>query len=182
MTLGFSTHWGPEMGPLAGMPTYFPDKIMKSMWEYYGKETNFFINNWSKETEEKFELVKPFRDMSAMERERLTPKPHTIRRGHRWKKGDKIHMVINNRTKDRFQFAPVIKCTKVDSVEINHWWYDEEKTTSNFSTVKINGKSLEWKDIEKLSENDGFPSVESFFDFFNEDFEGQIIHWTDLRY
>lgn len=174
MTLGFSTHWGPEMGELAGMPTWFVQKIWNGLIEEYIFDTDPLI-----ECREKY--FDKFGEVMGLNAS-LTPKLHTIRRGHRWKKGDKIHMVINNRTKDRFQFAPVIKCTKVDSVEINHWWYDEEKTTSNFPTVKINGKSLEWKDIEKLSENDGFPSVESFFDFFNEDFEGQIIHWTDLRY
>lgn len=32
--------------------------------------------------------------------------------------------------------------------------------------------------------NDGrsFPSVEAFFQFFDKDFNGKIIHWTDLKY
>lgn len=28
----------------------------------------------------------------------------------------------------------------------------------------------------------GFDSVKDFFRYFNKDFKGKIIHWTDLKY
>lgn len=34
----------------------------------------------------------------------------------------------------------------------------------------------------KLAINDGFESIDDFFNYFNEDTTGKIIHWTDLEY
>lgn len=170
MTLGFSTHWGPEMGELAGMPTYFVDKITVSLdlsidqFEYY-----------------KFEYTKKTgKELYTFPGVLISPKPHTIRRGHRWKKGDKIHMVIHNRTKRRFQFAPVVECTGVQNIEIKHISFGENGNT--FRQIYVNEHPIDQEGEEIISKNDGFPSIESFFNFFNEDFEGQIIHWTDIRY
>ena len=36
--------------------------------------------------------------------------------------------------------------------------------------------------LEQLAINDGFNNYEDFFKWFSSDFQGQIIHWTDLRY
>ena len=36
--------------------------------------------------------------------------------------------------------------------------------------------------MKDLARNDGFDSIQAFFEWFKEDFEGKIIHWTDLRY
>lgn len=33
-----------------------------------------------------------------------------------------------------------------------------------------------------IAGNDGFNSIDDFFAYFNKDFSGKIIHWTDLRY
>jgi len=37
-------------------------------------------------------------------------------------------------------------------------------------------------ELEQLAKNDGFNSVEDFWNWFTEDFKGQIIHFTDFRY
>src|SRR5690625_1462107 len=169
MTLGFSTHWPDKMGELAGQPTYFIEQIWSGLKDHdlsTRAEELFYSDNGKK-----FRAITDF-----------PPKIHTIRRGNRWRKGMKIHMVIHNRTKKRFQFAPVLECTGVQNVEIDHWWYDEEKTAANFPTVKIDDRLLDWTEIENLALNDGFPSVEDFFKFFDSDFSGQIIHWTNLKY
>src|SRR5699024_6288862 len=115
-------------------------------------------------------------------------KIHTIRHDgkNRWKTGNKIHMVINNRTKDRFQFAPVLECKSVQKIEIKyhdkitkHWQYlIHGKNVS----IKVNGHPLAYFDLCALCFNDGFPTVESFFNWFDKSFEGKIIHWTDLKY
>ena len=41
---------------------------------------------------------------------------------------------------------------------------------------------FEGKNIKLLTKNDGFESVESFFEYFNENFRGKIIHWTEFTY
>ena len=33
-----------------------------------------------------------------------------------------------------------------------------------------------------LVQNDGFASISDFLKFFNKDYTGKIIHWTDLKY
>ena len=48
------------------------------------------------------------------------PKYHSIRedKNNRWRPGVKIHMVVFNRTKNRFQFAPVLECKSVQDINI----------------------------------------------------------------
>lgn len=54
--------------------------------------------------------------------------------------------------------------------------------------VKIDGKlfydvaGIEKDKMLQLAQNDGFDTIEEFFEYFNEDFTGKIIHWTGLRY
>jgi predicted nucleotide-binding protein (sugar kinase/HSP70/actin superfamily) len=38
------------------------------------------------------------------------------------------------------------------------------------------------KRMNKLAINDGFEDMHQFFKWFDTDFKGKIIHWTDLRY
>ena len=122
------------------------------------------------------------------------PKRHTIREDlhDRWKPGMKIHMVVFNRSKNRVQFAPVLECKSVQYVRI---------IQDNYLTGKENdpclyiGDQPDYEDcmpfyykgygeteMEQLAKNDGFNSVEHFFSWFNKDFNGKIIHWTDLKY
>ena len=39
-----------------------------------------------------------------------------------------------------------------------------------------------FEEIELLAKHDGFNSMEDFFKWFDKDFKGKIIHWTDFRY
>jgi hypothetical protein len=48
--------------------------------------------------------------------------------------------------------------------------------------IVVDGNCLNKNISEQLAINDGFETVEHFFRWFNEDFSGKIIHWTDLRY
>lgn len=113
----------------------------------------------------------------------LAPKIHTIRKdtGGRWKAGNKIHMVTGNRTKSRFQFAPVVEVQSVQKISI--YWGD---VMPNEPSCYIDGECIAMgyaaKNWEKLALNDGFDSTDEFFNWFKDDFQGKIIHWTDLKY
>lgn len=104
----------------------------------------------------------------------VKPKDHTIRmdKSNRWKADNDIHFVVNNRTKNYFRFAPIIKCKSVQKIEIN----------AKAWSVKIDHHRILPGTLHRLAINDGFDSVESFFDYFNKDFTGNIIHWTNLKY
>jgi hypothetical protein len=108
------------------------------------------------------------------------PKIHTIRAGTRWKSGDKIHMAYGVRSKNYEQFnkgIPELEVVKsVQKIEMIL------EPGCLLVTVSIDGRFLGLGEIEKLAINDGFPDINDFFEWFNKDFTGQIIHWTDLRY
>ena len=48
--------------------------------------------------------------------------------------------------------------------------------------IEVDGKRLSDFDTEIVVKNDGFTSIDDFFFFFNEPYQGMIIHWTDTRY
>ncbi len=48
--------------------------------------------------------------------------------------------------------------------------------------VKVDGRLLDKDEIHRLANKDGFYNILEFFNWFNTDFDGQIIHWTDLKY
>ncbi len=175
MTLGFTQ-------TINGKPNYFPEKIIMGL----------DIPDYKKFTlmDHLADVVIPysideFRNGKCNPLFPHKPKLHTIRTdpSSRWKAGMDIHMVINNRTKNRFQFAPVVKCTSVQVFELeykNHLLAQNPNYT--YCVLKIDGVSRSREEIEELAINDGFDSVEDFFKYFNKDFKGKLIHWTDLKY
>ena len=97
------------------MTLAFSEKINGSLTFFTTKILNGLVNN---------ELIKvsDYRAYSAQLEKKNTPvifcvanKIHTIRedKTNRWKAGNLIHFVINNRTKKRYQFAPIIKCVSI---------------------------------------------------------------------
>ena len=48
--------------------------------------------------------------------------------------------------------------------------------------IYVDGRKLEPEETFRLMTNDGFDSPEDFFEWFDEDFEGKIIHWTHFKY
>lgn len=118
------------------------------------------------------------------------PKIHTIRedKNDRWKPGTKIDFFINCRQKNMFRFAPVLPVVSVQEVLI--FW-----ATKYMAIVEVDDKYLGnaiWDrsflgmscdpKVRELAQSDGFDSVEDFFRYFDKDFKGKIIHWTDLKY
>lgn len=175
MVLGFRTKWKAENMPIhmADKPTYFVEKI----WQSFPDEiTADLFSDYI----EGLEAVKYDFGMNAID---MLPKLHTIRKDEKnlWKPGRYIHFVIKNRTPQRFQFAPVLKCISTQRIEIT---YDETICERECSepTVFIDGKFMNYEKLELLALNDGFDSIEDFFSYFNTDFKGKIIHWTDYKY
>ncbi|GGB82817.1 hypothetical protein GCM10007424_23560 [Flavobacterium suaedae] len=181
MILPFSTQ-------LNGKPTYFPEKIIAG------------LNNYSlidAETAHKLMLdciLKKSGISYPINFNRVlthTPKKHTIRtdKNNRWRADMPIHFYINNRQPDMFQFAPVVRCASVQDIQIN--WFSDIRSTDpskisplrfNYVDVIVDGKLKNIAQVKILSLNDGFETIEDFFAYFNTDFTGKIIHWTDLKY
>jgi len=103
-------------------------------------------------------------------------KKHSIRedRHDRWKTGIMIHFSIGVRTKGYkcFKKGP---CVSTQRIRIE---YRERKWPHIF----IDDRELDPDQMEVLARNDGFENMKTFFCWFNKDFKGKIIHWTDLKY
>ena len=102
-------------------------------------------------------------------------KIHTIRHGYRWSKGREIHMATGVRTSNYNQFNkkhPHLQvCKEIQTIEI-----------IGAHNVTVDDVPLHRYQIEELAVNDGFKSSVGLFQWFKDDFYGQIIHWTDYCY
>jgi hypothetical protein len=117
-------------------------------------------------------------------KDKLSHKIHTIRedKKERWKPGTKIDFFINCRQKNMFRFAPVLPVVSVQKVQIMYKPESVFFARSYPADVYVDEIKLEVHEIPEFIKNDGFETAEAFFKYFNEDFTGKIIHWTDLKY
>jgi hypothetical protein len=172
MILAFSTQ-------LNRKPTYFVEKI----WQGFPDQKDY-LDEW-------FAFGKIYEGYDFHpDAYGMFPKIHSIRedKGNRWKAGMMIDFFINNRTKRAFCFAPRIQviCTQVIEIKYMSIFNSGSRYAKPF--VKIDGVIIydvaeNGKDeMLKLAYNDGFESIDDFFSYFNKDFVGKIIHWTDLKY
>ena len=114
------------------------------------------------------------------------PKPHIILKGNEFKAGDEITFISNE-----FQFAPVVECVSVQKIKIEHNRCKYHTIEVLIDGMEFNNRCLNeygviyddyLETIQQLATNEGFSTVKRFFEYFSEDFEGQIVHWTDLKY
>ena len=107
-------------------------------------------------------------------------KKHTIRidKNDRWKPGMKIHFATGVRTRLYHQFYEGF-CKSTQKIQI---LWDNISLNGEFVSVLIDGRPIDFDEVETLAVNDGFEDVSEFLNWFDEDFKGKIIHWTDLRY
>lgn len=105
-------------------------------------------------------------------------KIHTIREdsGNRWRPGMKIHMATGVRTKNYNCFNESA-CLSVQDIQIK---FPTEYI--NDMVVIVDQFVLPFKQVQQLAYNDGFEHVIDFALWFQDDFKGKIIHWTDLKY
>lgn len=165
MTLSFKKNWPKKMDIWSGAPTFFIEKIWASLPESVNGDS---YHEYLSQHKEKFGQPWDGSDVYVL------PKKHTLRHGTRWKPGDKIHFCINSRTKRYFQFAPVVEVKGVQEIQIE---YQEDGGI----LVIIDGRHVVHA-VEHLAKNDGFESIAQFFNWFDKDFKGQIVHWTNLKY
>lgn len=148
------------------------EEYQNKAWEYHGMQSQ----------ETPYGMQSYCWDADYMPEE-IPAKIHTIRedKGDRWRPGAKIHFVIGNRTKHRFQFAPVVPVVSIQEIIIvknrNNFNYNE-----NIMRIYIDGTMRNFA-ADDLHTNDGFPSWDYFYRWWPEGtWEGRIIHWTDKRY
>ena len=185
MILPFSTK-------LIGKPTYFPEKIITGLEQNdlitfdeseYLFKTKVFVNKPKGELKgEHFHIIKFDGTINHK------PKLHTIRedKNSRWKVGTKIDFFINARQKNMYRFAPVLPVVRIQNFEIV---YETSFYRKRHPVVFINnvmfydavGHRNEYKMLDFVN-SDGFDTIEDFFDYFDKDYVGKIIHWTDLEY
>lgn len=105
------------------------------------------------------------------------PKMHTCRedKSGRWGAGAKIHFAYGVRTKavDIFYVGDCLGTQKVSITP---------PRTGGEGKIVIDGRPLQGKDMLRFAKNDGFDSLEDFWKWFDKDFSGKLIHWTELRY
>jgi hypothetical protein len=173
MNLGFMMQFPETHRHLKNQKTYFPEKILLCIQEEKLAGDDFKTREWVTKYWDKFgdKLGNKLTDMDD-----IVPKKHTIRFDvyDRWKAGNNIHFLVGNQTKHRFQFAPVVPCKSVQKIEIIQHGL--------ILIVKVDDRGLSLEEIEQLAINDGFNSIDHFRKWFNTDFKGNLIHWTNLKY
>lgn len=181
-----------------GKPTYFPEKIITGLFrnKIISKDKAielFYPKDLMKLIPFEYHGIKSDVAVSQIKFDNTIyhlSKIHTIRKDekNRWKAETMIDFFINARQKDMFRFAPKIPVVSVQKIEIVYSEFQENGKLFKLPAVWIDGK-LHYDFIGSLKENmksiainDGFENIEDFFAYFNEDFEGKIIHWTDFKY
>jgi hypothetical protein len=161
MILPFSTN-------LNGKPTYFVEKIHSGLVQ----------NNLMRI----FDMDLAHEDFDISVLAECHPKLHSIRedKNDRWKVGNKIHFFINCRQPNMFRFAPVLPVVSVQEIKIV--FITDFPYCINAPEIQIDGKCLPEAKYLELAQNDGFDTIEAFFEYFNGDFQGKIIHWTNKKY
>lgn len=187
MILPFSTQ-------LNGKPTYFVEKIWEGLLRnIFEKDEEY--QHYLKSHKKQFGS---YWDWFPENHPRLeNPKIHTIRydKNNRWKPGTMIDFFINCRQKNMFRFAPRLPVVSTQKIEIIYTggsfnyasiYIDDKCFVENYNQhqiiAEIKHHSAKQEKLKELAENDGFDTIEEFLNYFNEDFTGKLIHWTDKKY
>tara|TARA_R110000822_G_scaffold14427_6_gene50814 strand:+ start:10931 stop:11452 length:522 start_codon:yes stop_codon:yes gene_type:complete len=173
MNIGFMTTWPKKMKELEGKPTYFPEKILTSLiesriqlnWQMFGEAKNIA-------------KIPPYEFSNGA----FKPKHHTIRENKKGRYSNNVVLqpfIWTNKPyrSPQFYFSPNFKCVSTQIIQIIH---SGEKWRMPW--VMVDGFIMTAPEIEVIAHNDGFDSTKDFFKWFDTDFTGDIIHWTNLKY
>jgi len=181
----FSTKF-PAYHPKAGQPTYFVEKIWKSIWDSYKGDSNP-IGTYQGTYDENFHP-----DGKVKNIHQFNPKHHTIRGGNRFKVGDKFSPRVwgNDINPKSGRSGPYHSKQIIiaPDIEVKKVWDFEMDLNGVYS---IDGKYIlgEFNEDEaveiQLAKNDGFSNPADMFDWFMpnynkpKSFRGQIICWNE---
>jgi hypothetical protein len=151
----------PSYHPKAGQPTYFVEKIYKSILKPIDHVPITGIEN----------------SLSLFALADALPKHHTIRAGHRWKIGDwfspRVWSGIPYRSK-QIQFASDIQVKKVWNFEVCRGKAICDDDIIFFLENYIPSTSL----YNEIAQNDGL-TLDDLYGWFNKPFRGQVICWNE---
>lgn len=149
------------------LPTSFREKILLGLQDIHlhGLDLNYTVPI------EPYQLEKIWSDESH-----LRPKFHTLREDphNRWKPTRLIQHAYFPRTVN-YQCFLENRCISIQRVEIRH-------LNPRHHLVMVDGRRLSFEEVLRLARNDGFEGHADFFRWFDCDWKGKLIHWTDLRY
>lgn len=176
MILPFSTQ-------LNGKPTYFVEKILRALLENDLITSDEWSNRMQPMPIVKYPKAYGFLfDKTLNHKNKL----HAIRedKNDRWKAGTKIDFFINCRQPSMFRFAPVLPVVSVQEIVIKWIGFNDGFRPCTWIDKKLiyDVAGINKELMLELAQNDGFESIEDFFRYFDKDFTGKIIHWTDLKY
>jgi hypothetical protein len=175
MKLEFTRRFPAGLKNLSLKPTYFIDKISRCLVVTNQLKAIDFCGFYDSY---KYKFDKSY-DLDETE----TPKLHTIRRNlfNKWQETSEIEFCINRNSEDEFQFAPTTSIIALQFIRISYNEADCEKACSE-PAIYIDEKPIDLKTLSALAVNDGFENVVDFLTYFNTNFTGIIIHWTNLKY
>jgi hypothetical protein len=159
----------PKAHPKAGEPTFFVEKIWKSLQE----SQHFDVNQWA----DNYHLLRDiFMNLDILN---PIPKHHTIRAGKRWKDGDVASIRIWSDQPYRSKQIPIAPDVKIKVINV-------EIDIVGF--ILLDGKSSgPWigntsGQTKEIAQNDGL-SCADFNNWFTLihplPFSGQILIWND---
>jgi hypothetical protein len=111
-------------------------------------------------------------------------KIHTIRedRHNRWEQFRLIQFATGVRTK-QYNCFKELPCDSIQKIEITYQGKDIFVYVDGMYIYdSIAPHEISINKMLCLAINDGFKSLDDFFEWFNKDFTGKIIHWTNFRY
>jgi hypothetical protein len=200
MILGFHEHFDAKKT----QPTWFREKILLGAGRTIIRPTHHFVHNKKKPG-----YISHASDVYHDVNPKLHT--FRIDSNDRWKPGMSIQMVYRGpkySVKDHFnKYIPEFQsCISTQKVEIkwttNKEFFNRKEVSvfvdryllleAAFSNSAI-GATHHYRhldgvvakanaSIDLIAVNDGFNGLFDFFKYFNKDFTGKIIHWTDLRY
>ncbi|MBS7234285.1 hypothetical protein KHA90_25155, partial [Flavobacterium psychroterrae] len=101
--------------------------------------------------------------------------------------GKPINFLINFRGNKTVYFAPVLPVVSTQKIVLKYYnekflvYIDNKLFFYGNSDFTVN-ESENHIGMLQLAQNDGFDSIEDFCSYFNENYKGKIIHWTDFKY
>jgi len=129
-------------------------------------------------------MILTFSKSNFVSRIALGIKKHTIRedKTDRWHRGRIIQFWFGsprNPKNNPYQFREGI-CISTQKIEIEYQGLKQNGEV--YPAVKIDGKYIDYHTKVILAITDGFDSVAELFKWFDKDFSGKLIHWTDIKY